>query len=165
MRPPSPHTNKPRPRWQQPNWPSLTNKVKSWGIPPPPEAPFPNQFDQWFSPALSAIRTTIEATAPRSRPSSKSQPWGTPLLTTLRREFTKATRMAKKLRTPNSYTIATQSKLSYFKAFQKSKSLLLGGYPCKNLPEQHLDGQAPARSKNNLQISLPPSRLGPGRNK
>ena len=102
LRPPSPHNDKPRPRWQEADWPGLTNKLKAWQIPPPPDTPSPNQLDLWFSSSLSALTTTIENDTPRSRPSPKSKAWWTPLLTTLRKEFTKTTRRAKKLRTPDS---------------------------------------------------------------
>jgi len=139
LRPPSPHNDKPRPRWQEVDWPRLTDKLKGWQVPPPPDTPSPNQLDQWFSSALSTLTTTIEATVPHSCPSPRSKAWWTPLLTSLRKEFTKATRRAKKLQTPNSYTIAKQSKLGYF------KSLLLGCFSRKDLPEQHLEGQTTGR--------------------
>jgi len=35
LRPPTPHNDKPRPRWQEANWPSLTDRLKNWIIPPP----------------------------------------------------------------------------------------------------------------------------------
>jgi len=102
LRPPSPYNDKPRPRWEEADWPSLTDKLKNWLVPPPPETPSPNQLNQWFSSALAALTSTIETTAPRSRPSPRSKAWWTPLLTTLRKEFTKATRKAKKTQTPDS---------------------------------------------------------------
>jgi len=83
IHPHSPYNKMPRPRWQQADWPSFTDRLRSWQIPPPPDTPSPNQLDQWFSSALSALTTTMEATAPRSRPSSNSKAWWTPLLTTL----------------------------------------------------------------------------------
>ena len=33
--PPSPHNDKPRPRWQEVDWPNLTDKLKAWQVPPP----------------------------------------------------------------------------------------------------------------------------------
>jgi len=59
LRPPSPHNDKPRQHWQEVHW----------QVPPPPATPSPNQLDQWFSSALSALTTSPGATAPRSRPS------------------------------------------------------------------------------------------------
>jgi len=100
LHPPSPHNDKPRPRWQEVDWPSRTDQLKEWQVPPPPNTHSPNQLDQWFSSALSTLTKTIAATAPRSRPSPKSKAWWTPLLTSLRREFTRSTQKAKKLQTP-----------------------------------------------------------------
>jgi len=120
LRPPSSHNDKPRPRWQDTDWLGLTDRLKNWLIPPPPDAPSPNQLDLWFSSALSALSTTIENDTPRSRPSSRSKSWWTPLLTTLRKEFTKAARKAKKLRTPDTYATARQAKLGYFKAIKRA---------------------------------------------
>jgi len=122
LRPPTPHNDKPRPRWEEADWPGLTDRLKNWFIPSLPETPPPSQLDQWFSSALSALTTAIEATAPRSRPSPKSKSWWTPRLTTLRKEFTKATRKAKRTQTPDSYSIARQSKLAYFKAIKRAKA-------------------------------------------
>jgi len=122
LRPPSPHNDKPRPRWQEVDWPSLSDKLKAWQVPPPPATPSPNQRDQWFSSTLSALTTTLEATAPWSRPSPRSKAWWTPLLTSLRKEFTIATRRAKELQTPDTYTIARQSKLGYYKSIKKAKA-------------------------------------------
>jgi len=134
LRPPSPHNDKPRPRWQEVDWPGLTDRLKDWQVPPPPDAPSPNQLDQWFSSALSTLTTTIEATAPRSRPSPRSKPWWTPLLTSLRKEFTKTTRRAKKLQTPDSYTIVRQSKLGYFKSIKRVKASYWADFLAKTSP-------------------------------
>ena len=42
LRPPSTHNDKPRPRWQETDWPGLSDKLKSWQIPPPLTRPPPN---------------------------------------------------------------------------------------------------------------------------
>jgi len=36
LRPPSPYNDKPRPRWEEADWPRLTDKLKNWLEPPPP---------------------------------------------------------------------------------------------------------------------------------
>jgi len=59
LRPPSPYNNRPRPRWDEADWPSLTDKLKNWRVPPRPKTPAPNQLDQWFSSALAALTTGI----------------------------------------------------------------------------------------------------------
>jgi len=135
LRPPSPHNDKPRPRWQEADWPGLTDRLKNWQVPPPPNAPSPNQLDQWFSSALCALMTTVENDTPRSRPSPRSKAWWTNLLTTLRKEFRKTTRKAKKLRTPDSYAIARQSKLGYFKAIKRAKAAYWADFLAKTSPD------------------------------
>jgi len=132
--PPFPHNDKPRPRRPEVDCPSPSDKIKAWHVPPPPTAPAPNQLDQWFSSALSALTTTLEATAPRSSPSPRSKAWWTPLLTSLRKEFTKATRRAKKLQTPESYSIARQSKLGYFKSIKTAKASYWADFLAKVSP-------------------------------
>jgi len=122
LRPPSPDNDKPRPRWEEADWPGLTDKLKNWLVPPLPETGSPNQLNQWFSSALSALTTTIEATAARSRPSPRSKAWWTPLQTTLRKEYTKTTRKAKRTQTLDAYSTARQSKLGYFKAIKRAKA-------------------------------------------
>ena len=135
LRPPSPHDDKPRPRWQEADWPGLTDRLKNWQIPPPPGAPSPNQLDQWFSSALSALTAVIENNTPRSRPSPRSKAWWTPLLTILRKEYTKATRRAKSLRTPDSYGTARQAKLGYFKAIKRAKATYWADFLAKTSPD------------------------------
>jgi len=134
LRPPSPHNDKPRPRWQEVDWLSLTDRLKDWQVPPPPDAPSPNQLDQWFSSALSTLTTTIEASAPHSRPSPRSKPLWTPLLTYRRKEFTKTTQRAKKLQTPDSYAIARLSKLGYFKSIKRAKASYWADFLAKASP-------------------------------
>ena len=45
LRSPSPRNDKPRPCWQEVNWPSLTNKLKKWLVLPPPETPSLSQLN------------------------------------------------------------------------------------------------------------------------
>jgi len=122
LRPPGPHNDKPRPRCQDTDWLGLTDRLKTWRIPPPPSTPSLNQLDQCFSSALTALTTLIEGDTPRSRPSPKSKACWTPLLTTLRKGFAKATHKAEKLRAPDYYATARQAKLGYFKAIKRAKA-------------------------------------------
>ena len=122
LRPPSPYNHKPRPYWQEADWPCLTTKVRNWTSPPPLDNSSPNQLHRWIPSALCTLTTTIEPTAPRSRSSPMSKAWWNPLLTSLQKEFTKTTRRAKKLRTPDPRAIARQSRLGYCKAINRGKA-------------------------------------------
>jgi len=46
LSPPSPYNDTPRPRWQDADWLTRTEKLKNWLVPPSPDAPSPNQLDQ-----------------------------------------------------------------------------------------------------------------------
>jgi len=134
LSPSSPYNDQPRPRWQDADWPSVTEKLKNWLVPPPPDATSPNQLNQWCSLALSALTTAIEATRPRCRPSPRSKAGWTPLLTTLRKEFTKGSRTAKRLHTPDCYAIARQSKLGYFNSIKRAKAAYWADFLAKASP-------------------------------
>jgi len=88
-----------RPRWLDPDWPFLTERLKGWQIPPrpppPPTSPSLKQLDLYFTSSLSILISTIETSVLLSRPFSWSKPWWTPLLTTLPKDFTKVNRKAK----------------------------------------------------------------------
>jgi len=131
---PSPHNDNPRPRWQEVDWPSLTDQIKGWQVPPPLTLPPPVNSTCGSPRPSPRSRKTIEVTGPRSRPSPKSKAWWTPLLTSLRKEFTKATQRAKELQTPDSYTIARQAKLGYFKSIKRAKASYWADFLAKTSP-------------------------------
>jgi len=161
LRSPSPHNHKPSPRWQEVHWPSRNDKLKGWQVPPPPDAPSPNQLDHWFSSALSRLKTTTEATAPRSRPSSKSKAWWTPLLIALGKEFMKATQRAKRLQTPNSYTIAKHSKLGYFKSIKSAKASYWVDILAKTSPNNIWTAKQLVVTRKTPRFPSLPDALGP----
>jgi len=71
---------------------------------------------------------------PVTRPSHYSKPWWSPHLTTLRHEFHKASRKARKHDTPALRDMANISNAGYFKAMKAAKnkhwsSFLLGATP------------------------------------
>jgi len=131
LRPPSPHHDKPRPRWQEADWPSLTNRLTKWVVRPPAEAAFSSQLELVFSSALATLTTTIEANAPRSRPSPRSTPWWTPLLTTLHKEYAKASRKAKKHQSHDAFLTARLSQLGHIKAIKRAKASDSTGFLAK----------------------------------
>ena len=57
------------------------------------------------------------------------------MLTTLRKEFTKASRKAKKLRTPDSYATVRTAKLGYFKAIKRAKATYWADFLTKASPD------------------------------
>ena len=90
---------KPKPRspcWDLTNWEALRPHLTTYRIPPVPERPSPAQLDEWCSSSLNALTALLLRDTPLSRPSPRSKPWWTPLLTTLRKEYHKAMRTMKK---------------------------------------------------------------------
>jgi len=104
-------------------------------MPAPPAAAPPPPPPQRVFGALSSLTTVIENNTAHSRPSPRSKAWWTPLLTTPRKEYTKTTRKAKKLRTPNSYSTARQAKLGYFKAIKRAKATYWADFLAKTSPD------------------------------
>ena len=102
--------------------------------PPPPEKPSPKQLDHWVSSALSILISTIETQTLHSHPSPRSKPCWTTLLTTLRKEFTKASRKAKKHSTQDLLTTARLTRLGYFKAIKRPKASYWADFFTKTTP-------------------------------
>lgn len=104
------------------DWVALEQPIKDLHIPPDPSSPPPEQLDTWFPHSLDTLRATIRLHTPVSRPSPKSKPWWTLSLTTLRREYARARRTAKKHRTEASIGAARLSRQEYFRAIKKAKN-------------------------------------------
>jgi len=67
-------------------------------------------------------------------PPPRAKAWWIPLLTSLRKEFTKASRRAKKTQTADSYYIARKSKLGYFKPVKRAKASYWADFLAKTSP-------------------------------
>jgi len=111
-----------RPRWYDTDWDTLTPVIKEFKIPPAPQCPLPTDLDNWLAGSLDRLTALLQEHTPVSRPSHHSKPWWSPHLTTLRREFHKAARMARKHSTPALRDVANVSKAGYFKAIKTAKN-------------------------------------------
>ena len=123
-----------RPRWSDTDWETLSPLIKNFQIPPAPPCPSPTDLDKWLAGSLDRLTALLNEHNPVSRPSHYSKPWWTPDLTTLCREFHKASRMARKHSTPARQDMANISKAGYFKAIKNAKkkhwlSFLLSATP------------------------------------
>ena len=107
--------------WDKADRDSLERPVKNLRIPPVPPSPSPDQLDTWFAHSLDTLTAVIRLHTSISRPSPKSKPWWTPSLTALRKEYAKASRLAKKDRTAAYISLACLSRQGYFKAIKKAK--------------------------------------------
>ena len=111
-----------RPRWSDMDWETLSPLTKSFQIPPAPPCPSPMDLDKWLAGSLDRLTALLKEHTPVSRPSHYSKPWWTPHLTTLRREFYKASRLARRHGTPALLDVPNVSKAGYFKAIQTTKN-------------------------------------------
>ena len=117
----TPPNDKPRPRtpcWDLTDWEVLRPHLETYGIPPPSSRPSPAQLNDWFSSSLNSLTALLLRVTPLSRPSLRSKPWWTPLLTTLRMEYHKAVRTRKNHLLDDTIHLAKLSKLGYFKAIK-----------------------------------------------
>src|SRR6195952_2074610 len=124
----------PRPRWDDTDWAALQTPLADFRLPPTPDRPSPRQLDTWFTSSLNTLVALLKGSTPLSRPSPRSKPWWTQLLTDLRKEFTKADRAAKKHRTDEKYAIAKLSRRGYFKAIKRAKALYWADFLAKTTP-------------------------------
>ena len=123
-----------RSRWSDTDWDTLSPLIKNFQIPSASPCPSPMDLDKWLAGSLDRLTALLKEHTPVSRPSHYSKPWWTPHLTTLRREFHKASWMARKHGTPALREVANLSKAGYFKAIKTAKnkhwsSFLLRGTP------------------------------------
>jgi len=108
-------------------------------------------LDKWLTGSLDRLTELLKKHTPVSRPPHYSKPWWTPHLTTLRCEFHKASRMARKHGTSTLWDVANISKVGYFKAIKTAKnkhwsSFLLSAIPQTVWTAKKFDyGRAPLR--------------------
>ena len=84
--------------------------------------PSPKILDDWLTGTLDRLTGLLKPHTPSSRPSHHSQPWWTPHLTILHREYHKAARLARKQGTSALRETANLSSRGYFKAIKVVKN-------------------------------------------
>ena len=123
------------PKWDETDWLSLEAPLRSFVVPPPPINPLPPQLDHWFSSSFNVLTLLIRSVTHISKPSPHSKPWWTPLLTALRKEYPKATRIAKESRATSALQVARLSRNGYFKAIRRAKASYLSSFLAKTTPQ------------------------------
>ena len=158
----APPTKKPLPRtpcWDLANWESLGLHLRSFCIPPAPSHPSPPHLDAWFSSSLNYLTTLLLEDTPLSRPSLRSKPWWTPLLTALRKEYHKAMRTMKKHPSDDTVHLARLSKLGYFKAIKRAKASYWSDFLARTTPQniwtakQYVPPERPRTSQRSLELT------------
>ena len=110
------------PNWALTDWDSLTLLLGDLVFPAPPQLPPLLSLATWFDRHLSTLSSLLTSHTPVKRPSHRSKPWWSPLLTVLRREFHSATRVARASRLASDQDVARLSKSGYFKPIKAAKS-------------------------------------------
>jgi len=82
----------PSPNWSKTDWSSILPIFLSLIPPPPPSACPSSTFEEWFDTHANKVRTLISSNTPVSRPSPRSKPWWSPILSHLRSAFHSASR-------------------------------------------------------------------------
>ena len=130
--------NRPKPRtpcWDLTNWDALRPHLEAYQVPPAPTRPSPAQIDQWCSSSLNTLTALLLRDTPLSRPSPRSKPWWTPLLTALRKEYHKAMRTLQKHPTENNQYLAKLSQTGYFKAIKRAKGSYWSSFLARTTPQ------------------------------
>ena len=112
----------PSPNWALTDWDSLTPLLGDLVFPAPPQLPTLLALEAWFDRHLSTLTSLLTSHTPVKRPSQRSKPWWSPLVTVLRREFHSASHGARATCLTPDQDAARLSKRGYFKAIKAAKS-------------------------------------------
>ena len=110
------------PNWALTDWDSLTPLLGDLVFPAPLQLPTLLSLEAWFDRHLSTLTSLLTSHTPVKRPSHRSKPWWSPLLTLLRPKFHSASRIARASRLASDQVAARLSKQDYFKAIKAAKS-------------------------------------------
>ena len=84
----------PSPNWALTDWDSLTPLLGDLVFPAPSQLPTLLSLEAWFDCHLSTLTSLLTSHTAVKRPSPRSKPWWSPLLTVLRQEFHSVSRVA-----------------------------------------------------------------------
>ena len=116
FRPPDPSLN-----WAKTDWDTILPQLHCLVPPPPPPSCPVAVFEDWSDTHSSRVKTLIISNTPTSRPSPRSKPWWSPLLSSLRQAFHSASRSYRASRDPYDHSAMRSARRSYFGAIKKAK--------------------------------------------
>jgi len=111
----------PSPNWSKTDCSSILPTLPSLITPPPPSVCSPSTFEEWFDTHANKVKALIVSNTPVSRPSSRSKPWWSPLLSHLRAAFHSASRIYWSSRDSYDLSALGWTRRSYFAAIKKAK--------------------------------------------
>ena len=111
----------PTPNWSKTDWSRILPALPSLTPPPPPSVCSSSAFEEWFDTHSNKVKTLISSNTPVSRPSPRSKPWWSPLLSHLRSAFHWASRTYRSSRDSYDQSALRSTRRSYFSAIKKAK--------------------------------------------
>jgi len=111
----------PSPNWSKTDWSRILPNLPSLIPPPPPSVCSTSTFEEWFDTHANKVKTLISSNTPVSRPSPRSKPWWSPLLSHLRSAFHAASRTYRSSRDSYDQSALRSARRSYFTAIKKAK--------------------------------------------
>ena len=73
----------PSPNWSLTDWPTLIPLLQDFAVPHPPSVPTRLSLEAWFDRHLTRLTALLTSHTPTMRPSYRSKPWWSPLLSLL----------------------------------------------------------------------------------
>ena len=111
----------PSPNWNKTDLDAILPQLPSLVPPPPPPSCPVSVFEDWFESHSNRVKTLITSNTPVSRPSPRSKPWWSPLLSSLRQAFHSASRYFRSSRDPYDHSAMRSAHRSYFSSIKKAK--------------------------------------------
>ena len=111
----------PSPNWAKTDWERILPLLPSLVPPPPPPSCPVSVFEEWFETHSNRVKSLVSSNTPVSRPSPRSKPWWTPLLSSLRQAFHSASRSYRSSRDLYDHSAMRSARRSYFAAIKKAK--------------------------------------------
>src|SRR5205807_5865873 len=121
--------------WTRSDWATISPLLKALTLPQPPALPTRTSFAAWFDKGLDSLTSILRVNTPHKRPSARSKPWWSPLLTTLRKEYHGAERKARKSGLRGDQDAARLSKNRYFKAIKRAKNAHRSSFLSRATPQ------------------------------
>ena len=108
--------------WARIDWPKALDALRLIDIRPPPPFLTAKALDTWFECHSSRIKGALGIHTPMKSPCSRSKPWWSRLLSSLRKEHHARTRAHKNHPNPSSAAEMRAAKSAYFKEVRKAKN-------------------------------------------
>ena len=111
----------PSPNWAKTDWNTILPQLPSLIPPPPPPSCPVAILEEWFDVHSNRIKSLVTSNTLTSRPSPRSKPWWSPLLSSLRQAFHSACRSCRSSRDPDDDSAMCTARRTYFAAIKKAK--------------------------------------------